>query len=337
MKRYLSSFLFILTLAFGQTTVNPDISVIGDLLMDENGFQSSGIELAVQGYVNPFARADFYLHKHAGEEAIQIEEAVLSLERALPLNLGLRSGKFRPDLGRINKEHSHTYSFIFAPKAVSGIFGEEMWSSLGLEFNTLLPLSAYTKISMGYFDQGINPEHHHGDSDEEEDPHESGENRSAVSGRISCFTELGSYTNLESGLSYYRDLEGDIRHSIAVLDVKTKWRPDTYRSLILQGELFYRSALKDTLGYDEDPTSAGYLFLTYQFDKRWNAGAIIDYSSDLHENEYSGAGIFLGYSPVEETTVFRILVKNEKHGHETDITTTGQIIWALGPHKSHQF
>jgi len=81
MKR-MTTFCILLSLAGAQTTVNPDFSAIGDLQLNGQGnhyeLGSSGLELALQGYVNPFARADVFLHKHNDNQPIDLEEAVLS-------------------------------------------------------------------------------------------------------------------------------------------------------------------------------------------------------------------------------------------------------------------
>ncbi len=149
---------------FSQTTANPQFSVIGDLVMDQINdspkLSSSGVEIAIQGNVNPFARADVYLHKHNDESALELEEAVITIERGLPLGLGLRAGKFRPDIGKINKDHAHLFPFIQAPKSMANILGEEFWSPTGLEGSILLPLPWYTKLSIGYFDEGFEDHMH---------------------------------------------------------------------------------------------------------------------------------------------------------------------------------
>ena len=136
--------LLLTAFLFGQTTTNPDFSVIGDLIIDQSedeiSLSSAGIEMAIQGYVNPFARADLYIHKHNDESALELEEAVITIERGLPLGLGFRAGKFRPDIGKINKDHAHLSPFIQAPKSMANILGEEFWSPTGLEGSILLPL-----------------------------------------------------------------------------------------------------------------------------------------------------------------------------------------------------
>jgi len=332
--------LFLSTIIYSQTTVNPDISVIGDLTGITDGettdFSSSGVELAIQGYVNPFARADVYLHKHNDESPIHLEEAVLSIERGLPLNIGLRIGKMRPNFGKINMEHMHTYFYILTSEPVQEILGNEMWGTLGLEGNILLPLPWYSNFSVGLFQNGIS--HHHHEHEEElheehgpEEEHEDEESGKTLSGRLSHFIDLNSVTHLEIGTSYYQEIEHTEKNILGA-DFKFKWRPDTYHSFIVQSDYFRKS------DHDNEITNAAYTWLNYQFNRVWNAGLILDYSDDIEEETYRSFGIFAGFSPVEESSVFRLRLHQAYHGNEDpQFTLVLQAIWALGPHKPHQF
>ena len=338
MKKILYLALFVIGFAFSQTTVNPDISAIGDLIINQDGdISSSGVELAIQGYVNPFARADIFLHKHADHEAIHLEEAVINLERGLPYNLGMRFGKFRPDIGKINKEHAHTLFFIEAPKSMHDMLGNEMWGTLGVESNWLLPSPWYSKLSFGYFTQAMGENCSHAEEVETPDHDEHSEKTTAISTRLSHFFDMNDVTHLEVGSGYYRDIENhelDHLHHVFELDFKFKWRPNTYKSIIWQGEVFRKSPI-DNPG--NKSKLAGYSWINYQFKKRWNLGVIADYSSGIEDKIYSSFGAFFGFSPAEESSVFRLTVSQEYHGDETTLNALGQIIWALGPHKPHQF
>ncbi len=335
MRKIIPIILFI-TNIFAQTTANPDISVIGDLIVVNDGnkidFSSSGVELAIQGYVNPFARADVYLHKHNDDSPIHLEEAFLSIERGLPMNSGLRIGKMRPDFSKINMEHMHTYYYILPSVPVQSILGNEMWSSLGVEGNILLPLPWYSNLSAGVFNNGV-LHHYHGYEEEHEHEveHSDEEADKTFSTRLSHFMDINNITHLEIGTSYYQEIK-ESKSTLVGVDYKFKWRPDTYHSFIIQGD-FLRKA--DSAG---EIVSAGYTWLNYQFNRVWNAGLIFDYSDDIHEEQYKSIGIFAGFSPVEESSVFRFRVHQEYHGDEDPhLTFVAQIIWSLGPHKPHQF
>ncbi len=350
MRKYVLVIFAGLTVSLAQTTVNPDFSVIGDLIIDGDRLTTSGVELAVQGYVNPFARADVFLHKHAGDEAIHLEEAFLSIERGLPFNMGLRSGIFRPDLGKINREHVHTYPFIVAPKAVESVLGHHMWSGTGLEADILLPLPWYSKLAAGYFANGIIPHHvhdetevppHHHDSTgavilDPDTDHDHEESQPTFNARWSHFFALTAVTHLEMGAGYYQSMAADSvvegPQHLAGVDFKFKWRPDRFRSFTWQGE-YFRVATGEP-----EPVHAVYTFTNLQFNQVWNAGVVLDYCSDVEEATYLGTGIFVGYSPAEESSVFRLRVHWAVHGDEApELSIMGPIIWGLGPHKPHRF
>jgi len=342
-SRYIFLMIFLMGSIQAQTTVNPDISVIGELglTLEDNTstMNASSVELAIQGYVNPYARVDVYLHKHMDEAPIELEEAVLSIERGLPLGMALRAGKFRPDFGKINRQHLHIFPQIVLPEPVAEILGEEKWSAAGLEAKWLLPLPWYSNLSLAYLQEGIsNAEHHH---DAEVTDAEEAENvGEAFSARYSMFFDLGIVSHLEIGGSYYQVLE-ETEINVMALDLKYKWRPDKYRSLAWQNEVFRRNQydhLDEGVTEHHPEVIAAYSQLNYQFRKVWNAGAIIDYSSHLEEAAYHSEGLFVGFSPAEETTVLRVFLKQEHHGDEESTSLVqAQLLWSLGPHKAHQF
>ena len=63
---------------------------------------------------------------------------------------------------------------------------------------------------------------------------EEGLSNGVLSGRWSHFIDLNDVTHLEVGASGY---SGDEK-SLLGADLKFKWRPDKYRSLTIQGEVF---------------------------------------------------------------------------------------------------
>ena len=340
MRKVFISLLVIFAIPYSQTTVNPDISVIGYLLIDQDGnLSTSGVELAIQGYVNPYSRADVFLHKHHEGEPIELEEGVISIERGLPFGLGIRVGKFRPDFGKINREHAHTLFFIEAPQSVKSLLGDEMWSTPGLELNCLLPTPWYSNLSLGYFQHSLDFGHNN-ITDIHTDDHEE-DTQAAFSTRLSHFIDLRDVLHLEVGSGYYNDYSNDVRNRIGELDFKLKWTPDTYKSIIIQGE-YFRSATKQMDNSSQspeshDPVHVAYLFGNYQFNKIWNIGLIADYNSKISESEFHSFGAFIGFSPVEETTVLRCSISQNFTGNVSDLIITGQLVWALGPHKPHQF
>ncbi len=303
-----------------QTTTNPDISIIGDIQVvheDTTYFSDSGIELALQGYVNPFAKASVYFHYHSSE-GIELEEAYLAIERGLPLGLGLRAGVLRPLLGKINAEHAHTFPFIETPLSVQMTLGPEHWWSNGLEINALLPLTWYSSVALFYGSDPISSL----TSDQQ-----SGEITSASCFTWSNFFDLTPVTHLQVGMSYYQTPRR--QNQLVGFDVKLKRRPDKYRSLTWQTEWFQFS--QDQIARYR----TGYSWLNIQFNKRWNLGFILDAYDGAGETRQSGWGIFTGFSPVEESSVLRVKLEQPADGKQ--LVVKMQLIWSLGPHKPHRF
>lgn len=340
MYKYFILIMSLVPLGFAQTTVNPDFSIIGQTLInsdqDTTTINGADIELAVTGYLNPFARAEVYLHKHDAEAAFELEEAVVSLERGLPFGTSIRLGKLRPSFGKINLEHSHVWPFVLVPGAVSQFSGEESWSSTGSEFSWLLPLPWYSKLSLATTTTGMSAAHHHHD-DEVGAEEEEAETHPAFSVRSGQFIDLSPITHLEFGASYYREQVSEA--ALAALDLKFKWRPDTYRGMIFQSELYYNlSEVHEEEGHEHEMADFGvYAYLDYRFNKRWNLGFLADVVKHHEEDMEFSPAVFMGFSPVEETVVFRLVAKDQQEEEGSNPTVLGQVIWSLGPHKPHQF
>ncbi|RMF09938.1 MAG: hypothetical protein D6762_02490 [Candidatus Neomarinimicrobiota bacterium] len=297
-----------------QTTVNPDVTAIGDLLYGpDTGWTTSGVELALQGYVNPYAYATAILHKPDGETPVDLEEGFLSIDRGLPLGLGLKLGRFRPDVGHVNREHEHTYAYIDPLESAVTFLGEEMWSGNGLAVNALLPLPWYSQLEMNVL------------SALPETPDSLFAPGGALAWSWRQFWDLGLYSHLEWGLGDIAP-SGSASNSVWNTYLKFKWKPDSYRAAILQAEGFALTGRKNR-------PAGGYVWGDLRIRKVWSVGFVVDgvwQEKDLHVR----AGVMAGFSPVEETTVFRwILLQDSTH----QWSWKTQVVWSLGPHKPHQF
>lgn len=337
--------LFCIIPIWAQTTSNPDFSVIGQfqVIATDTSVSLNGadLELAITGNLNPYARAEVYLHKHDVSSALELEEAVLTIERGLPFGTAARIGRLRPSLGLMNREHSHLWPFIEAPTAIINITGEEMWTSTGAELSWLLALPWATELSIGTFAGRISAEDH-GHDETVADHVEGVQSEDLVfSGRLGHFFDLNSITHFGIGSSFYWDPEE--ANKILNLDSKLRWRPDSYRGLTIQGELFMNLNEQDTTmsigdeNHEEELEYATYAYLNYQFNRRWNIGVMLDGVKHAEETSSWSPGLFFGFSPVEESSVLRVVIKNASHEGNNDILMLTQLIWSLGPHKPHSF
>lgn len=355
-----------------QTTVNPDISVIPRFVIQSNdgeklaqgrrefsqpdlSFQE--LEIAFQSYLNPFAKADVILTLPGPDieaNKLGIEELYATVVRGLPLDLNVRLGKYRVDFGKFNMVHPHAWPFISQPLSQARFLGEDGLNDLGLSASMLLPTGdVYTKLTVdllrgnavrgtvGLIDTtGAKPFY-------------------ANSARLTSFLSLTDASDLELGLSGYTGIHDPYyryRFWYANFDFKYKYRPSMYTSLVVQGEYLYntRAAGQTPAGElyvnaigepaTQTLTSSGlYIYADYQFFKLWSIGARYDWSQSPYSraDRASGAAVFAGYYPVEETLGVRCeyqYVRTENPLESKAVNTIAlQVLFSLGPHKAHPF
>ena len=140
-----------------QTTINPDISLVGDLRAFSHDDQARAaeaetfnladpeMELYVTGYLNPYARATATVAWHPGANA-EMEEVYAEFLRGLPLGAHVRAGKYLLPFGRLNPVHPHAYSFIKRTLPHEILFSEEGMNDVAAQLSFLLPTgNAYTE------------------------------------------------------------------------------------------------------------------------------------------------------------------------------------------------
>lgn len=344
-----------------QTTINPDVSVIGDFRAFSHNDHSREaevreitlgnpeMEINITGYVNPYAYAVGILSAAEGEPA-EIEELYLTVNRGLPLNFGVRVGKNLLPFGRLNPVHEHAWSFLKRPLPHELFFTEEGLNDIAVVASHLLPTGeAYTELSAGILrGEGLF-------GAEELDalpavPDAGFFSRLTTSFAVSESTELAlgvSAVNLVSQMDSVPAIDPDQRRSwIVGFDGKLKHHPSRYRALQIEWEGLLRS--------DDTPTGrltsyAGYGYIDYRFRQRYNLGLIGEYvrrelpgdpsvGTTESTNSIWRSGLYIGFSPVEETSLVRIAGHFTQPENERGFwEVTAQLVFSLGPHKPHNF
>ncbi|MEX0843085.1 MAG: hypothetical protein WD960_04250 [Gemmatimonadota bacterium] len=210
------------------TSLNPDISVIGDVLADlspgEPRFSEDGarfslreVELALQAAVDPFFRADFFLGVHGDE--IGVEEAYLTA-LALPGELQARLGRFHLPLGKANLTHRPELLTVEYPLAIRTYFGPEGFSGSGVGVSRILaPFGFFQEVQL-FVLNGIESEGHAHDLDLDLDhsehqapmgsrseelvvggPERSGREQFGFLAQLRQFHDLTPAANIELGVS----------------------------------------------------------------------------------------------------------------------------------------
>ncbi len=351
-----ASFLW-LSPAFGQTTLNPDISLVGDIRAfthndktrptekNEFNLMSPDMEIVVAGYLNPYARADAVLAWEDGSNA-EVEELYATILRGLPLNLNLRAGKYRLEFGRLNSVHPHAHSFVNQPLPHTEFFGEEGLNDMAIRASFVIPTGKlYTEL-MGAILKGdiLGADE---DSAEEElakaarTTDEETRIKPGYLARLATSAAVSENGELAGGVSVvtaeYDDM-AQLRATIAGFDLKYKWRPNRTTSLTVEGEGLSNHR---ELGEGSSVTSyGGYGYVDYRFHQKYNLGGIFEYTQgaydkDTHTSRFGG---FVGFAPIEETTLIRLVGDWTAPSEGSSFwTATLQFVFSLGPHQPHNF
>lgn len=343
----------------GQTLSNPDLSAIGDMRViartsetadslgaEQVEFDFAELEIALNGYLNPYMRGDVFVGIHGLGPDIEIEEAYLTVLRGLPLSLQMSAGAYLLDFGRVNSQHPHQWAWIERPLMQRTMLGEEGLRAVGLRATTLVALGETAVTLSGSAFSGDAFAHHHGEGEEHEHEEEAAA-KIMGSGRLSAFRQLSGTWSLELGGSYLAgvyDAAENLETQIVDADAKLRWRPDTYRSFNWIAEVMHSSR-------DVEPDSTGVIptvdatgFFTageLQWRRRWSAGAFFDWTEDatIAGAETTAAGGFFAFAPAEETGRFSLVYRHETSDlyDFSDDSLTLQFLWSLGPHKPHAF
>ena len=385
-KKIIYCLLIINSITIAQSNVNPDISLIGTFNTYTNfikdspeygklNFEMPSFELFIDGYLNPYARATANIAFE--DEQFNAEEIYANIVRGLPLDIQIKAGKYLLEFGKLNLLHPHAWPFINRPLYHQIYFGEEGFNDIGANFSFILPTQDfYTTLDLGVY-KGDAISNDTGDTGgEDSDPYDVRGNSPIFVGRLGSFFSIGDFNNLDVGLSssygnyakssfYIPDSVGFpsrmLKYFYEGLDFKFKYKPDSYTSLVIQGEAILNN--RDVIrGTDVEPvvqtisTYGAFIYFDYQFFKQFSVGAKYDFTYGVIGDEPSintlanddinktqGIEYWIGYYPIEETLALRLdaqhlffdLEDNMEGDPETTITL--QLVFSLGPHKAHQF
>jgi hypothetical protein len=374
-KLFLAVGLICITLplhGFAQLSLNPDISAIPRFILETSDgekldegkrtfsqpqFTFQELEIALQGYLNPYARADIFLTvpgPDVEEARVGIEEVYASILRGLPLDLNLRLGRYRVEYGKFNRLHPHQWPFATQPISQRAFLGEEGLNALGISVSILLPTGdLYTALTADILSGAAV-----GEAAGIEDTTDRAPYYSATA-RLMSFLPVGDDSDLELGLSgysgihdpYYKD------HFLYLnLDFKYKYRPSAYTSLTLQGEYLYNRRkvhqnqdFEPFLDPDDNPvevtirSSGLFLFANFQWSGIYAIGARYDWSQTPYstDDKAQAISLFLGYYPVEETLGIRLHYQHSRAETQDDSRSVNfiglQVLFSLGAHKAHPF
>jgi len=118
---------------------------------NQNGFTVQGVELNLQGAVDPYFRGNaniVFSIDSGGESFMEVEEAWLE-SVSLPGNLQVRAGQMLSDFGRINSQHPHSWAFVDSPLVNARLLGPDGLRNPGARLSWLMPLPFFSELSLG--------------------------------------------------------------------------------------------------------------------------------------------------------------------------------------------
>lgn len=287
----------------------------------DNNFNLREIELDFRAAIDPFADGLIILafpSELPGEFGVEVEEAFATI-KSLPLplfeapfwGLKLKGGRFRTEVGRINRLHLHDLPQIDRPLVTQELFGEDGFIANGLSAQVFLPTlfdeeSAVELTAQLLTGGGV--------------PVADGAAQSpGAVANLRWFRTFAQAHNFDLAFLYHfgrTDPDGELSSNTFGVDALYKWKPlrgGDSRSLVLGGQLLY--SRRDFLEiFDEDGDGEpeverkatafplGYFaFLQYQLTgttylgARWDDTATLD-NDELRRRAVSG---YLTWYPSE--------------------------------------
>jgi len=332
--------------------VNPDISLIGQVRPGWNDNPASidanrptlalgETELTADAALNPYSTGTFVFS--FAEGAVDVEEAYLRLDQALPMGLAIKAGKYRAPFGKLNPTHPHAYNFLDAPHILdrsSGLMpGGDSYDEPAIEVSELLPgVGSWAPLLSVDIQQGSGFR-------TSQDTAPGLANYDPVRGR----TVPSWLVHLGNSFQVADDLVGDF--GVSVAEGATNVEADQNALLIgsdlkLKYELSPQSKLgwqSELIGRHDDVDDKKRLGMVHIADwsvERWNVGGLYEQLSDLDAGAVLDRSVkaFAGFSLMEETTLFRLALERRWIGDQDPVhTVSAQILFSMGPHKPHQF
>jgi hypothetical protein len=316
------------------SALNPEISATGDVrLVARDGRQrDNGVarefEIALQSALDPFSDTKVFLTFEHDE--VGVEEGYVYWT-GLPGRLRLDVGKFREQLGDLNRWHLHALPETEYPLVYQRFLAPEGLSGIGLSLYTALPVSL-----LG----GTHEVWLQGTTAESETLFGKGRQPSLLL-RLQNFWQLSRSTYAQIGVTGLggNDDDTDLRSRLAGLDVRLTWRPPeagTRREVTFRAEGYRLHASEADVTTNRYGT---FLDLTARLSRRWIAGTRYDWVEaprGVDDTEWRLTPSLTWWQ--SEFVYLRL----EGEHRDSDLEGSHnqlslQAVWAMGPHKHETY
>ncbi|MDQ6893347.1 MAG: hypothetical protein M3167_11805 [Acidobacteriota bacterium] len=256
---------------------------------------------------------------------------------ALPATFGLKTGKFRSNLGKFNRTHPPETPFADRPLATVRFFGPEGLSAVGVSASYLAPTSFYLN-----FDAEVTTNWENAPAFGEVEPSGdvvAGGRRKDLGylGRATTYSDFSETLNGTFGATYARgvhDPGGQFATEVLAADATIRWknpRRAIYRALIWQTEAYWVRREEDTRALR---SFGGFSYVEYQFSRRWRVGLRADYADQPVEK---GVLAYLTLWPSEFSALSLQGREIHRPDGKNDLAALLKLTFNIGPHGAHPF
>lgn len=307
-----------------------------------DGISLQEAELQFTAAVDPYVRAAVIVATRQIDDPAEVKfgvdpEEVFLETISLPY-ITLKAGKFRTEMGKHNRLHTHAFPFIDAPLIYQQLTGEEGLNEMGVSAAVLLPTSWYSEVILQAITLSNDLLYNSPSSRE-----------IGGVGRFKNLFDLSDDLTMELGLSGTAGKNKfSSTSSIYAGDLTFKWRPaqgGKYNAFIWSTEymLGNRLGLTDATTGDSIEKLGGISsWLQYQFAQRWWVQGRYDHTgfskssaSTLNQDKISA---LLGFFPSEFSGVrlqYSYLTTEGKS--DADHAVALQYNISIGAHPAHAY
>jgi hypothetical protein len=319
----------------GANLLNPEISATGDVRVvarDKSPQEDNAIprefEFSFQSALDPFTKTKIFLTFE--DEGIGVEEGYIYWP-GLPGHVRLDVGKFRQQVGDLNRWHLHALPETEYPLVYQRFLGEEGLGGVGLSLYSALPVS----LAGGTHELWLQG------TTSESEPLYAGGREPTLLGRVQNFWQLSrsSYGQLGFTATGGNNAAADLRSRLLGLDVRFTYRPPEAAT---RREVTFRAE-----GYRLHSTEAGatsnrygaFLDLQARTSRRWVLGMRYDYAEAPRGVEDAEWRLTPTVTWWQSEFVY-LRLQGEHRDSDLDGTQnllTLQAVWAVGPHKHETY
>ncbi len=299
----------------------------------DDRFSLREVEINLRATVAGFAEGVLIFTSEAespGEYETGLEEGYLSVTRFFDIPPGpidIKAGRFRPEFGRLNEQHTHEQRQTVRPRSFASVLGEEGFSQDGVQLGVGVG-SDRTGQRFRVSSALING----GDMPLGED--NGGENIAfTVHTELSCSVAEGHW--MEAGASTWQgrnDARGSHTTGLYGVDLTYEWRPHGVGrpAAFAMGCEGYYTAIDEAGRPDSSPVG-GFAWAEYACSDRTSISALIDFFESPSDDrvETTSAAIYANYR-FDSSLRLRIGVDRVLHSDDRALNHSDTVYFELG-------